>query len=198
MKLNEKILYYRKAAKLSQEELAVQIGVSRQAVSKWELDAAIPEIDKLLALARIFGVTTDELLSEDDPGANPIKEEPPKTESRVLSEDGIDRFFGHAGRLIRKHGWLAGVYIALQGLGVAFVGVLARWGFKEMLTGGMIYNGVPELKGEILGEFGGSPFGSMGGFAIGFANMMIGVGVLTMLAGAVLAAVLYQKGNRRD
>ena len=73
MKLNEKILYYRKAAKLSQEELAVQIGVSRQAVSKWELDAAMPEIDKLLALARIFGVTTDELLSEDDPGANPIK-----------------------------------------------------------------------------------------------------------------------------
>ena len=60
MKLNEKILYYRKAAKLSQEELAVQIGVSRQAVSKWELDAAMPEIDKLLALARIFGVTTDE------------------------------------------------------------------------------------------------------------------------------------------
>ncbi len=191
MKLNEKILYYRKAAKLSQEELAVQIGVSRQAVSKWELDAAMPEIDKLLALARIFGVTTDELLSEDDPAEASAKEEPSKTEARVLSEDGIDRFFGHAGRLIRKHGWLAGVYIALQGLGVAFVGVLARWGFKEMLTGGMIYNGVPELKGEILGELGGSPFGSMGGFAIG-------VGVLTMLAGAVLAAVLYQKGNRRD
>ena len=191
MKLNEKILYYRKAAKLSQEELAVQIGVSRQAVSKWELDAAMPEIDKLLALARIFGVTTDELLSEDDPAEASAKEEPSKTEARVLSEDGIDRFFGHAGRLIRKHGWLAGVYIALQGLGVAFVGVLARWGFKEMLTGGMIYNGVPELKGEILGELGGSPFGSMGGFAIGF-------GVLTMLAGAVLAAVLYQKGNRRD
>ena len=191
MKLNEKILYYRKAAKLSQEELAVQIGVSRQAVSKWELDAAMPEIDKLLALARIFGVTTDELLSEDDPGANPIKEEPPKTESRVLSEDGIDRLFGHAGRLIRKHGWLAGVYIA-------FVGILARWGFKEMLTGGMIYNGVPELKGEILGELGGSPFGSMGGFALGIANVMIGAGVLIMLAGAVLAAVLYQKGNRRD
>ena len=37
MKLNEKILYYRKAAKLSQEELAAQVGVPRQAVSKWEL-----------------------------------------------------------------------------------------------------------------------------------------------------------------
>lgn len=198
MKLNEKILYYRKAAKLSQEELAEQIGVSRQAVSKWELDAATPEIDKLLSLARIFGVTTDELLSEDDPVSNPIKEEPPKTEPRVPSGDGVDRFFGHAGRLIRKHGWLAGVYIALQGLGVTFAGMLARWGFKNILMGGVIYNGVPELRDEILGEFGGSPFGSMGNFAIGFANMMIGVGVLTMLAGAVLAAVLYQKGNRKD
>ena len=37
MKLNEKIYYYRKAAKLSQEELAEAVGVSRQAVSKWEL-----------------------------------------------------------------------------------------------------------------------------------------------------------------
>ena len=86
----------------------------------------------------------------------------------------------------------------MQGLGIAFVGVLARWGFKEMLTGGMIYNGVPELKGEILGELGGSPFGSMGSFALGIANVMIGAGVLIMLAGAALAAVLYQKGNRRD
>ena len=39
MKLNEKILYYRKRAKLSQEELAARVGVSRQAVSKWELGA---------------------------------------------------------------------------------------------------------------------------------------------------------------
>ena len=37
MKLNEKIYYYRKRAKLSQEELAAQVGVSRQAVSTWEL-----------------------------------------------------------------------------------------------------------------------------------------------------------------
>ena len=47
MKLNEKIYYYRKRAKLSQEELAAQVGVSRQAVSKWELGDATPELDKL-------------------------------------------------------------------------------------------------------------------------------------------------------
>ena len=59
MKLNEKILYYRKAAKLSQEELAAQVGVSRQAVSKWELGDSVPELDKLLGLARAFGVSEE-------------------------------------------------------------------------------------------------------------------------------------------
>lgn len=67
MKLNEKILYYRRAAKLSQEELAARIGVSRQAVSKWELGESTPEVDKLVALSRLFGVTTDELLGEGEP-----------------------------------------------------------------------------------------------------------------------------------
>ena len=44
MKLNEKIAYYRRKAKLSQEELAALTGVSRQAVSKWELGEAAPDI----------------------------------------------------------------------------------------------------------------------------------------------------------
>lgn len=67
MKLNEKISFNRKQAGLSQEGLAEQVGVSRQAVSKWELGEATPEVEKLLALARAFGVTTDELLSESEP-----------------------------------------------------------------------------------------------------------------------------------
>ena len=71
MKLNEKIYYYRKKAKLSQEELAARVGVSRQAVSKWELGDATPELDKLVALAMAFGVTTDELLSPDEPEEAP-------------------------------------------------------------------------------------------------------------------------------
>lgn len=53
MRLNEKIYYYRKAIKLSQEELAERVGVSRQSVSKWELGEATPEVEKLLALAGV-------------------------------------------------------------------------------------------------------------------------------------------------
>ena len=64
MKLNEKILYYRKAAKLSQEELAAQVGVSRQAVSKWEKGGA-PDVELLPALADRLGVTIDALFGRE-------------------------------------------------------------------------------------------------------------------------------------
>ena len=60
MKLNEKIAWYRREKKLSQEELAARTGVSRQAVSKWELGEASPDVNKLLALAKAFGVTAPE------------------------------------------------------------------------------------------------------------------------------------------
>ena len=62
MTLGERIQSYRKRAGLSQEALAEQLGVSRQAVSKWEVDAAQPELDKVVALAKLFGITTDQLL----------------------------------------------------------------------------------------------------------------------------------------
>lgn len=63
MNLPEKLYELRKAAGLSQEELAEKLGVSRQAVSKWESGAAQPELAKLGELSRIFGVSVDELLN---------------------------------------------------------------------------------------------------------------------------------------
>ena len=55
--LGSKLSALRRARGLSQEQLAEAIGVSRQAVSKWELDAAAPEIDKIKSLADFYGVT---------------------------------------------------------------------------------------------------------------------------------------------
>lgn len=66
MKLNERIIFCRKKCGLSQEELGEKVGVSRQAVSKWETGDALPEVTKLKALADVFGVTVDYLLNEDD------------------------------------------------------------------------------------------------------------------------------------
>lgn len=62
MELSEKILQCRKALGLSQEQLAEQIGVSRQSISKWETGQSAPELDKLVILSRVFGISTDELL----------------------------------------------------------------------------------------------------------------------------------------
>ena len=67
MTLGEQIQACRKKAGLSQEALAEKLGVSRQAVSRWELDSALPELDKVVAMARLFGVTTDQLLGMEPP-----------------------------------------------------------------------------------------------------------------------------------
>ena len=62
MNLSEKIFKLRKANGLSQDELADKINVSRQAISKWETDQSVPELDNILALAKVFNLTTDYLL----------------------------------------------------------------------------------------------------------------------------------------
>lgn len=62
MELSEKILQSRKALGLSQEQLAEQVGVSRQSISKWETGQSAPELDKLVTLSQVFGISTDELL----------------------------------------------------------------------------------------------------------------------------------------
>jgi len=63
--LGTKIREMRKGLGLSQEQLAGKIGVSRQAVTKWETDAGTPDVENLVELARLFGVTVDELLGND-------------------------------------------------------------------------------------------------------------------------------------
>lgn len=60
----------RKAAGLSQEALGERLGVSRQAVSKWEADAAVPELENLIAMSRIFGVTIGALLGVEPPAGS--------------------------------------------------------------------------------------------------------------------------------
>lgn len=65
MNLAEKIFNERTKLDLSQEQFAEQMGVSRQAVSKWETGQSLPDLDKLVMMSRVFGVTTDYLLSEE-------------------------------------------------------------------------------------------------------------------------------------
>lgn len=66
MEFNEKLQLFRKQKGLTQEELAVQLYVSRTAISKWESGRGYPSIDSLRAIAKFYGVTLDELLSPDE------------------------------------------------------------------------------------------------------------------------------------
>lgn len=65
MKLSEKIIELRKAKGMTQEELAAICNVSRQSISKWEADIALPETEKLLILGEVFHVSMDVLLKDE-------------------------------------------------------------------------------------------------------------------------------------
>lgn len=64
MTLGEKIQQLRKASGVSQEQLAEQLDVSRQSISKWELNDSVPDISKIVMLSELFAISTDELLKD--------------------------------------------------------------------------------------------------------------------------------------
>ena len=65
MTFAEKLKSMRKQSGMSQEKLAEKIGVSRQAITKWENNSGIPDIENMLALSSLFNVSVDELLSNE-------------------------------------------------------------------------------------------------------------------------------------
>jgi len=65
MILADKIISLRKKLGWSQEQLAQELGVSRQSVSKWESSMSIPELDKIIMMSSLFGVSTDYLLKDE-------------------------------------------------------------------------------------------------------------------------------------
>lgn len=209
MVLSEKILYCRKKAGLSQEALAERLGVSRQAVSKWETGDAVPEINKLLLLSRAFGVSTDWLLSEDEP-EEPQPEaryELPYDRAQERSASGmpgwIDSVPGLIGRLLRKYGWLFGVYTAISGLPFILIGALARSvsismvsTFESAVASPFSGFGGGEIWYDAAGNVIDSPFaGSAGSFAANnpvaiVGGVMILIGLVLVIAGVVLAVIL--------
>ena len=81
MTLGQNIARLRAQKNLSQGDLADALEVSRQSVSKWETDASIPELDKLLRLAELFGVTLDELVKGESAQPEAARGEAPDKES---------------------------------------------------------------------------------------------------------------------
>lgn len=92
MSIAHRIQTLRKSKGISQEELADKIGVSRQAVSKWESEQSTPDIEKIILLSEFFGVTTDFLLK----GIEPVEEEAKsKLDARIFTLAGtVINFIG--------------------------------------------------------------------------------------------------------
>ncbi len=84
--LGQRIAMRRKLLGLSQEALAEQLAVSRQAVSKWESDATVPEIDKLISLGKLFDVSVGWILGVESEPTAVFSEEQLKTVEELIAK----------------------------------------------------------------------------------------------------------------
>lgn len=112
----QRIATRRKLANLSQEQLSENLGVSRQAISKWESDAGLPDIDNLIALSKLFGVSVGWLLgTEQDPNFDPstgLSDAQLKMVEKIIAEN----------KPTRRLGWITGMF-ALCILAVGLLGI---------------------------------------------------------------------------
>ena len=115
MTTGEKIALQRRKAGFSQEALAGQLGISRQAISRWETNESLPDTEKIIRLSRLFGVSTDYLLLDDteDGSLSPA--------SRAGSASAPPRWFRPLGILLAR----GGILLALLGLAGAIL-----WAFQ--------------------------------------------------------------------
>lgn len=188
MKLSEKIYTCRKKAGWSQEELASRLGVSRQAVSKWETGEAEPELGKLKLLSQVFEVSIDWLLSED------AGESPSDCSQSQPRPELLEQLPGIVGRLFRRYGYLAGVYVIISGLGISLVGFLARYISRRMFSGF-------DLGYGSMGMFDSSFGPSLESLAVNNPVYIMGgailvIGIVIVIAGIALAVYLKKQSRK--
>ncbi len=115
MTFGEKIQKLRKEAGLSQEELALRLDVSRQAISKWERDNGYPETEKIIRMSKMFNVSLDYLLNEED--TQPL-ENNPNEKGIYVSREMADGFLSYQKRKSAKIGVAIGLFVG--GLSLSF------------------------------------------------------------------------------
>ena len=197
MNIGEKIYLLRKQYGLSQEALAEKLGVTRQAVSKWESGTSVPELETVVALSKTFGVTTDYLLSIDSPSptaAIPVS---------ASGSDWLDRLPKFVGKLFRRFGWLAGVYMAVIGALFTAMGAFSRYMVRQMFTGFdsgfsgdlnsfVISSDIPGFSDPFSQQLeiaaSQNPVSIMGAF-------IMAIGIILMIVGIILAVYLKKKSS---
>lgn len=141
MTFGEKLQKLRKEAGLSQEDLACQLGVSRQAISKWERDSGYPETDKILRMGKMFHVSLDYLLGEDEGSSGPDA-----PEGLYVSRESAEGFLLYKKRNLGKIAAAVGLMIA----GLAFT--FLQWEGGTLLWLGMAIVGVLLIFSAVLAD----------------------------------------------
>lgn len=187
----EKLQSLRKSKGMSQENLAEELGVSRQAVSKWESGQSFPEIEKLVAVSELFGVTVDSLLKQltESDAASVVTPEPSgafgrrsweyeyKSPRTLWGLPLVHIHVGH-GKLCRAKGVVAvgNAACGIIAAGIASVGVISLGGFSAgLLALGALTAGAVAMGSVAVGgiAFGGIAVGvlAFGGVAVGVVSL---------------------------
>lgn len=114
MTLGEKITKLRISYNISQEELADKLNISRQSVSKWEMDQALPQIDKALKICELFGISADELLRDN-------------VELKLFCPNAKNKYFG-------TDGFRGEANIGLNSVQAYKVGRFLGWYYSKLLS----------------------------------------------------------------
>ncbi|MBE6901552.1 MAG: helix-turn-helix transcriptional regulator [Ruminococcaceae bacterium] len=177
MTLGEKLAMYRKQNNYTQEQLAELLGVSRQAISKWESDLAFPETEKLIKLSDMYGCSLDYLLKDKEPAQEKVFEE--KRTAPALNELYFERKSARTVRGIPL--WHINVGAGRTATGIFALGLVARGVFScGLISMGVFSFGVLSLGVVAFGSI------ALGLLALG----AVAVGVIALGAIAVGALAL--------
>lgn len=149
MTLGEKIQDLRRKSGMSQDDLAEKLDISRQAVSKWERDEAVPETDKIIRIAQEFHVSTDYLLLDQQaPPASGTPREP-SAGQQIL-------------RGVRRHGYKSGYAMIVAGTVLCIIALLIMLFLPGMGSGAFGMAG--SFTDSVNSMYQNSGFGSSGTF----------------------------------
>lgn len=173
MTFGEKLQRQRREKGLSQDRLAELLGVSRQAVSKWERDEALPETDKVIRLSEIFSVSIDYLLKDR-----------PEPEEKTQPPRAPD-FLSQVGGWFKSKGWYLGYAAVAWGV----------WDFMRVLFARMAYGAMTDYVGSIPG-FADADIGGVLNAPMATLWLVVILGAVK-LAGGILIVILGRRYSRR-
>lgn len=111
MILADKIIQLRKKNGWSQEQLGEQLDVSRQSVSKWESGLSIPDLEKILKMSELFGVSTDYLLKDEIEEALPSETEAPAETARLIEVEYANEYMDLVRKVSPRFAWAVSALI---------------------------------------------------------------------------------------